>query len=147
MFVSVKRKKRKPQKDDYKMIDWRQDILDTKRGRKWVHLARPDLIKIVERYALIFELVEAYSDDNGKPKQRRKYLASIREEYADKTAQFPYSECSVFWKSVTKKFNLLGLTDDEISKLSTSVEAYVSIPTTGELDAEKKRWFKVYFGS
>lgn len=79
MFANIKRKKLKIKKDDYQNTS-KMSSLDlgklTKGERRFMALARPDLVVIVPRYTLICEMIEPANADR---KQRTNYLASIAE--------------------------------------------------------------------
>jgi hypothetical protein len=105
MFANIKRKKLKVKKADYQKsagapVDY--DIVNlTKDERKFMALARPDLIVIVPRYTLICELIEPA---NAEHKQRTNYLAAIAE--SDLTNAFWREQ---FWRVIDKNFKRLKL--------------------------------------
>jgi hypothetical protein len=79
MFANIKRKKLKIKKDDYRNTS-KMSSLDlgklTKDERRFMALARPDLVVIIPRYTLVCEMIEPA---NAEHKQRTNYLASIAE--------------------------------------------------------------------
>jgi hypothetical protein len=79
MFANIKRKKLKIKKDDYRNTS-KMSSLDLvnlpKDERRFMALARPDLVVIVPRFTLVCEMIEPANADR---KQRTNYLASIAE--------------------------------------------------------------------
>jgi hypothetical protein len=104
MFANIKRKKLKIKKTDYKYTPL-MSSLDfgklSKAERKFMALARQDLIVIVPRYTLICELIEPA---NAEHKQRTNYLASISEK--DLTLAYRREQ---FWRVIDIKLSRLKL--------------------------------------
>jgi hypothetical protein len=79
MFANIKRKKLKIKKDDYKNTSLMSSLYlgkMPKDERRFMALARPDLVVIVQRYTLICEMIRPATAEH---KQRAHYLASIAE--------------------------------------------------------------------
>ncbi len=104
MFANIKRKKLKIKKTDYQYTP-KMSSLDfgklSKAERKFMALARSDLVVIVPRYTLICELIEPA---NAEHKQRTNYLASIAE--SDLTSAFCREK---FWRVIDIKLSRLKL--------------------------------------
>lgn len=112
---------------------------DTKSGRKFQKLLMPDSVAVAEKYVWIFELITPYKNDQGQARQRTKYLGSLRDEYVDLTAEYPYQERALFWRGIISKLAELRLDGGTRRKLRDEIAVRVPLPTGEQLDEERER--------
>ncbi len=104
MFANIKRKKLKIKKDDYQNTPLMSSLYLgklTKDDRRFMALARPDLVVIIQRYTLICEMIEPA---NAEHKQRANYLAAIAEN--DLKNIFSREQ---FWRKIDTELKRLNL--------------------------------------
>lgn len=97
--------------------------------------AERDDIEIVHRFALEFEIVKSYRNENNEPSQRATYLATIREEQLHCV-----SDCEKFWIKVGDRLKGLALSPHEMEKLCKDIEAHVARPNAESIKNWRRKW-------
>ncbi len=136
MWIRIRRKKLKPIKSDYIGVPFEY----TKSERVAAKVRQPDLVKIKERYSIVFELVESYRSDDGKARQRTKYISSIAGEYVNDESKWPFVERKLFWRYTRSKLKRLNLSQADFDKLTARIAEVVTEPTAEQVDAQIKSY-------
>lgn len=134
MWVRIREKTLKATKSDYKGLPAEY----TKGEMEAAYAKNPNLVRVNKRVSVVFELIESYRADDGKPRkprQRSRYLAAI-----DKKLVIGDGEVMIrrrlFWNGLMRRLKSYKVTREDAEKVIASVEKVVPRPTPEQVEAE-----------